>query len=64
MGIAGVSPGSLLLIFMILLLLFGKSRIKDLAEELGSAVKSFKRAVDESDTAPTKDAKSVDDTQI
>ena len=63
MGVAGVSPGSLLLIFMILLLLFGKSRIKDLAEELGSAVKSFKKSMDEDDLKTSKDAKSADDVQ-
>ena len=39
MGFAGISPGSLILVFLILLLLFGKNRIKEMAEELGSAVK-------------------------
>ena len=47
MGIGGVSPGSLILVFLIVFLVFGKNRIKELAEELASAVKIFKKTLDD-----------------
>ena len=60
MGLAGISPGSLILIFLILLLLFGKNRITEMAEELGNAVKVFKKTMDEdSSEKTTKESKTT-----
>ena len=64
MGISGISPASLILIFLILFLVFGKNRIKELAEELGSAVKVFKKSLDEdksSNTSSVEGNKNVTD---
>ncbi len=62
MGISGISPGSLLIILLILILLFGSNRIKAIAQELGSSVKSFKKGFEDMDTSPDKqdDATNVD----
>lgn len=49
MGLSGISPLSLLLILLIVIVLFGSSRLKNIGEDLGKAVKSFRNAVDESD---------------
>ena len=36
-----------LIIFLIILVLFGAKRIPDLAKSLGSSVKSFKKGIDD-----------------
>lgn len=37
----------ILIIFLIILVLFGAKRIPDLAKSLGSSVKSFKKGIDD-----------------
>lgn len=65
MGFAGISPGSLMLVFLILLLLFGKNRIKEMAEELGSAVKLFKNSMeDQTDADQSKQVNAVSDQPV
>ncbi len=49
MGIGGVSPGSLLLILLIVLLLFGTKRLRSMGEDLGKAYQGFKKGVREID---------------
>jgi len=49
MGLGGISPGSLLLIFLILVLFFGTKKIKNLGEDLGQAFKGFKKGLKEDD---------------
>ena len=49
MGFAGISPGSLLLIFFIALLVFGPKRLESLGAELGSALRRFKQNLDGED---------------
>ena len=49
MGFAGISPGSLLLIFFIALLVFGPKRLESLGAELGSALRRFKQNLDGDD---------------
>lgn len=49
MGLAGISPLSLLLILLIVIVLFGSSKLKNIGEDLGKAVKSFRSAMDEAD---------------
>ena len=46
MGFHG-SIGSLLLILVIALLLFGTKRLRNMAEDLGAAVKSFRKGMAE-----------------
>lgn len=47
MGIAGMSPLSLLLILLIVVALFGTNKLKSLGQDLGEAVKSFRGALNE-----------------
>lgn len=42
MGIAGIRPGSLLLILLIAMVVFGTRRLRDIGGDLGAAVKSFR----------------------
>lgn len=44
MGFGGISPGSLLLIFLIVLVLFGTKKLRSIGEDLGQAVRGFRRA--------------------
>lgn len=45
MGFGGISAGSLLLIFLIVLVLFGTKRLRTFGEDLGSAVRSFRKGL-------------------
>ena len=47
MGIGGIGPGSLLLIFLIILVLFGTKRLRTIGEDLGGAMKGFKKSMEE-----------------
>ncbi len=49
MGLGGVSPGSLLLILLIALLLFGTKRLRNIGEDLGHAVRSFRKGLNATD---------------
>lgn len=49
MGFGGISPGSLILIFLIVALLFGTKKLRTLGEDLGGAVKSFKKGMKDTD---------------
>jgi len=61
MGLSGISPGSLLLIFLIILMFTGGKKLRNIGEDLGAAFKSFKKGF--SDLDDSKDAKlnSIDD---
>ncbi|MFM8453868.1 MAG: twin-arginine translocase TatA/TatE family subunit [Gammaproteobacteria bacterium] len=45
MGLGGISPGSLILIFLIVLLLFGTKRLRTIGEDLGHAIRNFKKGL-------------------
>jgi len=45
MGIGGVSPGSLLLVLLIVLLLFGSKKLRGLGEDLGQALRGFRKGI-------------------
>jgi sec-independent protein translocase protein TatA len=47
MGLGGVSIGSLLLIFLIVLVLFGTKKLRNIGEDLGQAVRSFRKGLQE-----------------
>lgn len=49
MGLSGISPMSLLLIFLIVVALFGTQKIKHLGTDIGHAIKNFRRALNDSD---------------
>lgn len=49
MGLDGISFGSLLLIFVISTVLFGTKKLRSLGEDLGAAIKGFKKGLNEED---------------
>ena len=46
MGLGGISIWQLLIILLIVVLIFGTKRLKTLGGDLGSALKSFRKAMD------------------
>lgn len=49
MGISGISPGSLILILLIVMLLFGTKKLRTVGEDLGKALQSFRKGMSEND---------------
>ena len=47
MGLSGISPLSLLLILIIIVTLFGTSKLKTMGSDLGEAIKNFRRALND-----------------
>lgn len=47
MGLSGISPLSLLLIFLIIIALFGTSKLKSMGADLGEAIKNFRKSMDD-----------------
>ena len=47
MGLGGISVGSLLLIFLIIVVLFGTKKLRDVGEDLGHAVRNFRKGLQE-----------------
>jgi sec-independent protein translocase protein TatA len=45
----GFSFGSLLLVFLIVLVLFGTKRLRDIGSDLGAAVRGFRKGLQEED---------------
>ena len=62
MGIGGISPWSLVLILLIVLLLFGTKRLRNMGGDLGNAIKNFKKSMgdEEAKAAEEKLAKKND----
>lgn len=62
MGFSGISIPSLVIILVIVLLLFGTKKLRNLGGDLGGAIKGFKKAVtdDEKDKTP----ESVENQQV
>lgn len=54
MSIGGISPGSLLLIFLIIIVLFGTKKLRNIGEDMGHAVKSFRKGLNGSDNSQTE----------
>ena len=48
----GIGAPELLLILLIVLLIFGASRLKDVGGALGTSIREFRRAVHEEDEKP------------
>jgi sec-independent protein translocase protein TatA len=46
MGLSGISPMSLILILIIIIVLFGPSRLATIGKELGEAVRAFKEGLE------------------
>lgn len=50
-----ISPGSLLLILVIVLVIFGTKRLRSLGSDLGGAVKGFRSAMNEAEAEDSAD---------
>ena len=51
MGLSGISPGSLILILLIVILLFGTKRLGSIGEDLGRAVQGFRKGLKDAEGA-------------
>ena len=51
MGIGGIGPGSLILILLIVLVLFGGKKLRSLGSDLGAGIKGFKEGMSEEENA-------------
>lgn len=54
MRIAGLGPTELLLILVIVLVIFGASKLTDIGSSLGKGIREFRKAVREEDEAPAE----------
>jgi sec-independent protein translocase protein TatA len=63
MGLGGISIWQLLIILVIVLLLFGTKRLKNLGGDLGGAIKGFKKAMsdEEAKAASAEEVKKVEE---
>lgn len=59
---AGISIWQLLIIFAIIILLFGTKKLRNIGGDLGSAVKGFKKAVSDEDSS--KDAEKLEQPKV
>jgi len=57
MGFGGISIGSLLIILLIVLLLFGTKRLRSIGKDLGSALRSFRKGLKEEESEPVSQSK-------
>lgn len=57
---SGIGMQELLLIFLVVLLLFGAKRIPDIATGLGRGIRDFKKAVKDTHDEITKDTGKTD----
>jgi sec-independent protein translocase protein TatA len=55
MGLGGISIWQLLIVLVIVLLLFGTKRLKNIGGDLGGAIKGFKKAMTD------EEAKAIDE---
>lgn len=60
MGFGGINIWSLILILLIVVLLFGTKRLKNIGSDLGSAIKGFKNSVSDEPKLDDKSAEQKD----
>ena len=63
MGLGGISPIQLLIIFGIVILIFGTAKLKNFGGDLGGAIKGFKKAMNDDDqpsSSSTDEAKQIE----
>ena len=56
MGVGGIGIWQLLIILLIVVMLFGTKRLKNLGTDLGGALKGFKTAIKEDEEEQTTEA--------
>lgn len=55
MGLGGISIWQLLIILLIVVMLFGTKRLKNLGSDLGDAIKGFRKSVGADEEKPAVD---------
>ena len=50
MGVSGISVWQLLILLLIVLLLFGTKRLRNIGSDLGGALRGFRKSMSEDDT--------------
>lgn len=55
----GYNLGTIIIILVIVLLLFGPRRLPELGDSIGKAIRSFKKAHDEPEILPKEEAKAA-----
>jgi sec-independent protein translocase protein TatA len=64
MGLGGISVPSLLLIFLIVLLLFGTKKLRGLGGDLGTAIRGFKSGLKGDETSSDSEKTDVEEEQV
>lgn len=62
MGIGNISLPQILIILVIVLLIFGTKRIRNIGSDLGGAIREFRKGVGENDDEASSDEKSREET--
>ena len=64
MGLGGISPIQLLIIFGIVILIFGTAKLKNFGGDLGGAIKGFRKAMqgddDDSPKSSTEQSRQIE----
>lgn len=58
MGISGIGIWQLVIILVIVIMLFGTKRLRNIGTDLGSAIKGFKKSVSDDDSGKSEEADS------
>lgn len=61
MGFGGISMWQLLILLLIVVLVFGTKRLRNMGSDLGAAVKGFRKGMDEGKTDGSDDGKDEHD---
>jgi sec-independent protein translocase protein TatA len=64
MGLGGISPIQLLIIFAIVILIFGTAKLKNFGGDLGGAIKGFKKAMNDDEPSSSADSSDTQARQI
>lgn len=59
--LSGISPLSILLILLIVVLLFGTKKLRNVGSDLGGAIKSFRKAMKDGEQGDTQEASRKED---
>jgi sec-independent protein translocase protein TatA len=59
MGPGGISVWQLLIVLAIALMVFGTNKLKNIGGDLGGAIKGFRKAMEQEESAPSRPADPV-----
>ncbi len=56
MGFGGIGPGSIILILLIVVLLFGTKKLRNVGTDLGGAIKNFKKSMKDGESTESSES--------